>query len=79
MSPVKRIKSLVHHIHTPHIDVAHLPAILWTEKVLSSRRFWGIVLAVVLATMFVLLVMWAASKGVGSADDLRMPFPYYGP
>ena len=70
MSPITRIKTLVHQVHMPHLHHGSSSPVVWLDKVFSSRNA-RIILAISVALFFLLLAIWlsAGSSGVGSVGS----------
>ena len=71
MSPITRIRSLVHQVHMPHLHFGHSSPVIWAEKVLSSRKA-RIIFAITVALFFLLLAIWlsagSSSMGTGGGE-----------
>lgn len=76
MSPIERVKRWTHQVHMPVIHLPHALLIRWMHWHISTQGYWIIGLVVGLLALYVLLVIFAYSRG--SRPDIE-PSQYFWP
>ncbi len=78
MSPITRIRSLVHQVHMPHLELRSSSPVVWLDKVFSSRNA-RIIFAISVALLFLLLAIWlsasSSSPGTGGETTFFYDWP----